>query len=301
VVALLALGVVTAAVPAGAATAGERGRESTLSDDTVIVGSFDFAESRLLAELYAQALEAGGVEVERVLGIGPRELVFPALARGLVELVPEYTGAALRFASLGAERGKGTESTRDRLARRLGREDVEVLAPSPAEDVDTIVVTPETAAAHDLRTVSDLAAVAGDLVFGGPPECASRPECLAGLARVYGIEFRETLPLDAGGPTTRDALRSRAIDVALLFSTDPAVGDEFVALVDDRGLQSAENVVPVVRAEVLERFGPALATRLDAVSARLTTESLRALNGEVAAGASPRVVARRWLTREGLR
>jgi osmoprotectant transport system substrate-binding protein len=118
---------------------------------------------------------------------------------------------------------------------------------------------------------------------------------------VYGVEFRETLPLDAGGPMTRDALRSRAVDVALLFSTDPAVGDEFVALTDDQDLQPAEHVTPVVHAEVLERFGPSLAARIDAVSARLGTESLRALNGEVARGSSPRAAARRWLKREGLR
>jgi osmoprotectant transport system substrate-binding protein len=300
---LLSLVAVTAALatPVAASPAAASNGARALSDATVVVGSFDFAESRLLAEIYAQALEGDGIRVRRELGIGPRELVLPALTRGLVELVPEYSGAALRFASLGAEQGTDTESTRARLARRLAPRDVEVLTPSPAEDVDTFVVTRETATAHGLRTLSDLAAVADDLVFGGPPECASRPECLAGLERVYGISFRETLSLDAGGPATRQALRSRAVDVALLFSTDPAVDDEFVALVDDRALQPAQNVTPVVRAEVLERFGPGLAARLDAVSAELTTESLRALNGEMAGGASSRAVAQRWLRSVGLR
>jgi osmoprotectant transport system substrate-binding protein len=299
----MAVAVVATLVAVVGAPAAALGRPPAraLHDDVVTIGSFDFAESRLLAEIYGQAIEADGVKVRRVLGIGPRELVFPALAGGLLELVPEYAGAALRFTSLGEDGGGEVDATRERLTQRLRGDHLRALDSSPAQDVNTFVITQDTAATYQLESLSDLARVSDELVFGGPPECRSRRECLPGLERVYGIDFREVLLLDAGGPTTKQALRTGAVDVALLFSTDPDVEGEFVALADDRGLQPAENVTPLVRTEVLERFGPALAERLDAVSGRLTTDVLRRLNGEVARGVSARRVAARWLTAEGLR
>ncbi len=272
-------------------------RPAGFADATVTIGSFDFAESELLAEIYAQALEEDGVHVRRAFRVGPREVVLPALARGLVELVPEYAGTALRFASLGRDDdARDLDSIHPQLVRALGAYRATALSPAPAEDANTFVVTRAIADRYGLHTLSDLAPVSRRLTFGGPPECRRRPFCLAGLERVYDLRFAEVVELDAGGPLTKQALRTRVVDVALLFSTDPAVAsDALVELVDDRGLQPAENVTPVVRTETLAAFGPSLGARLDEVSAQLTTEDLRALNAELAAGRSPRSVAKRWL------
>ncbi len=150
-----------------------------------------------------------------------------------------------------------------------------------------------------LRTLSDLARAAPHLSFGGPPECPSRRECLAGLRRVYGAKFKEFVELDAGGPVTRQALDQGYVDVALLFTTDPSIArGDLVELVDDRGLQPAENVIPLIRTELRARFGARLVRILDGVSRGLTTEALGRLNGEVEAGAEPARVAARWLRTE---
>jgi osmoprotectant transport system substrate-binding protein len=298
-----ALVVAFAAFGAGSAADAIPAARGSLDDETVTVGSFDFAESRLLAELYAQALERRGVDVRRTFGVGPREVLLPAMAEGLVELVPEYSGTALRFTSLGDEDSAPDPAATHRLLqRRLESFGVRALDAAPAQDTNTFVVTATTAARYGLASLSDLAAVAPDLAFGGPPECPTRPLCLSGLERVYDVHFDEVIELDAGGPLTKQALRSRAVDVALLFSTDPDLaGGRFVELVDDRGLQPAENVTPLVRREVLDRLGPSVAEPVNEVSALLTTDALRGLNAEMQRGSSVRAVVGRWLDAQGLR
>jgi osmoprotectant transport system substrate-binding protein len=275
-----------------------------LRDDTVTVGSFDFAESRLLAELYSQALEDAGFRVRRAFGIGPREIVAPALADGLIEVVPEYAGTAVQFLSLGAAPTTAdVTQTHEALAGALTGSRVRALAPSPAQDANTFVVTRAVAARYHLTRISDLAAVAKDLTFGGPPECATRPLCLRGLRRLYSVQFGEVVALDAGGPLTRQALANRIVDVALMFSTDPTiVSDDLVELADDRALQPAENVTPLVRTEVLDRHGTKLGAVLDAVSAHLDSRTLRLLNSQFQYFHRPvKKVAADWLTLEGLR
>jgi len=176
-----------------------------------------------------------------------------------------------------------------------------VLAPSPAQDSNVIVTTPEVAARHRLGSVSDLADVAPRLVFGGPPECPIRPFCLQGLERTYGLHFGRVLSLDAGGPLTHQVLADGDADVALLFSTDSKITDEgLVVLRDDRHLQPAENITPIVHQQVVKRFGPGFTALVNDVSSRLTTEALRSLNASVAAGGRPGAVATAWLAREGL-
>jgi osmoprotectant transport system substrate-binding protein len=162
-------------------------------------------------------------------------------------------------------------------------------------------VTREVADLYGLATISDLAAHAPALTFGGPPGCPARPFCLRGLADTYGLDFAEFLPLDVGGPLTHQALAGGFADVGLLFATDPRLADDdLVVLADDKGLQPAENVVPMVRQEVLDRWGEQFAAAVDGVSARLTTASLQELNRRVANGESPRAVAAAWLAAEGL-
>jgi osmoprotectant transport system substrate-binding protein len=297
--ALLAAGalVVTAGCGGGAS---DRPPASALGDDTITVGSFDFAESRLLAEIYSQALEGARYPVHRALSLGPREFVGPALSRGLIEVLPEYAGTALQFLSLGAARASvDTATTHATLVQALDGRPVLALAPSPAQDANAFVVTSEVAQRYGLRTLSDLAPVAPELTLGGPPECPSRPTCLLGLGRVYGLTFKHFVALDAGGPISRQALLAGDVDVALLFTTDPAITQEhLVELVDDRHLQPAENITPLVRTEVVDRWGPGLTAVLDDVSARLTTGALRDLNGAVASGTEPAAVAAAWLAVE---
>jgi osmoprotectant transport system substrate-binding protein len=271
------------------------------ADDAITVASFDFPESRLLAELYAQAIEAEGYKVKRAFGLGPRELVEPALERGLVEFVPEYLGTALQFLTRAAASSSDPTRTRDALEEAFRARGIAVLASAPAQDANAIAVTSETASRYGLRTISDLAPVAGQLVFGAPQECRDRPLCLPGLERAYGLHFKSFLPLDAGGPVTVAALGGGQIDVALLFTTDGSIrARHFVVLEDDRDLQPAENVTPVVRQEVLSTFGPGLSQAVDRVSGNLTTEALAGLNQLVSLGRSPSDVAAEWLRTLGL-
>jgi osmoprotectant transport system substrate-binding protein len=276
---------------------------SALNDDAVTVASFEFPESVVLGEIYAQALEAAGFDVERQLGIGPRELVEPSLERGLVELVPEYAGSALEF--LAGGEGPSTsdeELTHARLVDAFAERGVDVLTPAPAQNRNGFAVTRATAQRPGLEAISDLAAIDEDLAFGGPPECPARPLCLEGLESAYGLQFDRFVTLDAGGPLTVSALRAGTVDVALLFTTDAAIDEnDFVLLEDDRRLQPAENVTPVVRDEVIESHGDRLVDVVDAVSRLITTAELRSLNASAAVeGASPERVAAAWLAEHGL-
>jgi osmoprotectant transport system substrate-binding protein len=151
--------------------------------------------------------------------------------------------------------------------------------------------------------LSDLASHAGQLRFAGPRECPTRPLCLRGLHDRYGLDFGQFLALDTGGPVTRQALLTGAADVGLLLSTDPAIdGQHLVALVDDRRLQPSENITPIVRSEVVDRWGPAFAATVDAVSAQLTTNEVRSLDGAMEAeGADVATIAREWLGAHDLR
>ncbi|MEX2406852.1 MAG: ABC transporter substrate-binding protein [Actinomycetota bacterium] len=292
--ALLLAGACAQGVPPATTTA--------LDDEAITIASFNFPESVLLGEIYAQALEGEGFAVKRQLGLGARELVEPSLQRGLVEFVPEYSGSALEFLTGGEGLATSNEGlTHDRLKEVFAERGVAVLARAPAQDQNGYAVSRQTADLHALRTITDLVPVAGELTFGGPPECPERSLCLEGLERLYGLEFGAFTPLDAGGPVTVTALRAGTVDVALLFTTDAAIDEnDFVMLYDDLGLQPAENVTPVVRAEVVAAHGDAFVRLVDSVSALLTTEELRELNARVAEGESPKEVAAAWLAEHGL-
>jgi osmoprotectant transport system substrate-binding protein len=274
----------------------------SLDDDVITVGSFDFAESVVIAEVYSQGLEAAGFKVRRKFSIGPREFVGPALSLGLVEFVPEYAGTASEFYSLGnAAPTEDAVVTHAELVHAVSGDAVVALAAAPAEDSNTFVVTKSTASRLHLQTLSDLAAVADQLTFGGPPECRTRQLCLVGLADTYGLTFGEFVTLDTGGPLTREALKEGVVDVALMFTTDPAIGNQgLVELEDDRGLQPAESITPLVRNEIIDRWGPAVVDVIDAVSARLTTSAVRDLNGAtLPLGTDVAAVATAWWAQVG--
>jgi osmoprotectant transport system substrate-binding protein len=269
----------------------------------ITVGSFDFPESVLLAEIYGQALAADNFPVRILPDLGPRELVDSALMSGLVQLVPEYAGSALEFFSLGRlSATSDAEAANRALTGSVAGRGLVPASPAPAQDANAIVVTAATAARYGLRSIADLARLAPGLMFGGPPECPGRAYCLPGLKRVYGLRFKTFTPLDAGGPLTLQALEEGDIGVALLFTTDPDIpARHLVVLADDRGLQPAENITPVVRRDVIARYGPNLLAALNTVSALLDTGTLRALDARVElAGQDPRLVAGRWLRAHGL-
>ena len=265
----------------------------------IVVASFDFAESRLVAEIYAYALEDEGITVDRQLDLGPRELVLPALRQGFVDVIPEYAGSALDATSPASTVDRSDVATiADALADAVRPWGIDVLSPSPASNQNVLAVTAATAAEGHFEDISDLAPVAPSLAVGGPPECPGRRRCLVGLADVYGIRFGSFVPL-ADQDLVRRALTDGVIDVGVLFATDAALADDaLVVLNDDKHLQPADNVVPVVRHAAVD--GRAVAA-LDEVSARLSTTNLRFLNWRVAhAGADAATEARAWLVRHAL-
>ena len=269
----------------------------------ITIGSFDFPESVLLAEIYGQALAAARLPVRILPNLGSRELVDPALVDGLLQLVPEYAGSALGFFSLGRRSATSNARAADKaLARSVAGRGLVTARPAPAQDANAIVVTAATAARYQLRSIADLARVAPHLTFGGPPECPGRAYCLPGLKRVYGLHFKAFVPLDAGGPLTLQALEAGYIGVALLFTTNPSIAARhLVVLADDRGLQPAENITPLVRRNAIARYGPRLLAVLNRVSAVLDTSRLRDLDARVEReGQIPRLVASSWLRAHGL-
>lgn len=269
----------------------------------VVVASFNFAESRLVAEIYAQALEDAGVRVRREVDLGPRELVLPALRQGLVDIVPEYLGSALTAAAPAATVDRSDPDAVSRaLADAVEPWGLRVLRHADAQNQNGLVVTRSLAERRALRATSDLVPVAPTLTLGGPPECPTRRYCLEGLTDVYGLRFSGFVPLD-GQAYVRRALEDDVIDVGVLFTTDGALaGDDLVLLEDDRGLQPAENLVPMVRSDILETGdGHDVEAVLEEVSGRLTTPDLRFLNWRVSvAGNDPAAEARGWLIRHGL-
>ncbi|HEV8622622.1 MAG TPA: ABC transporter substrate-binding protein [Actinomycetota bacterium] len=276
-------------------------RMSALDDAAITVASFNFSESVLLAELYGQALRSAGFRVELALDLGAREFVQPALQKGLVELVPEYAGSALEFVAGNGSASADERVTHRALVRAMASRGLTVLAASPAQDENGIVVTRETATRFDLHTISDLGPVAPQMAFGGPPECRERPLCLGGLVSLYGLRFESFVPLDEGGALTVAALQAGQVQAALLFTSDGQIDAHgFVLLKDDRHLQPAENVTPIIRTDALAKFGPRLTEVTNAVSAALTTEDLRRMNRDVAGGEASAAVAAGWLAERGI-
>jgi osmoprotectant transport system substrate-binding protein len=247
---------------------------------SVTVGSTNFSEQLIVASMFAQVLEAKGCTVDLQDNLGAREVVYPALASGEIDVIADYVGTLLEFLNEGAGEATGeTRASFDALAGYLAEDDLVGLDPSEAEDRNALAVTAETAEEYNLEAVSDLESVAGELIMGGPPECPTRPLCLQGYESVYGLNFKEFKPLDAGGPLTYGALENGDIQVALVFSTQGQLeGDDLVVLEEDKDLQPAENVLPVIRTGVVnETIRAALISVMDA----LTTEDLISLNKQV--------------------
>lgn len=298
-----AAGISLALVLAGCSTAdplgGDGGDTGDGDTSTITIGSQGFAESDILAYVYGLVLEENGYDVEYELGIGSRETFIPALQDGSIDFIPDYSGNLLYGADPEAT-ATSSEDVTAALPAALEDLGLTVLEAAPAEDADALVVTPEFAEANDLTEIGDLAALNGAFTLGANTEFESRPYGRDGLAEVYGVEGWTFLPIDDfGGPATLEALLSNQIQVADIYTTTPSIAqNDLVVLEDPEDLIAAQNIIPLLNAEL---DIDALADLLDPVSAELTTEELLALN-ETAAGddqPSPEDVARGWLVENG--
>jgi osmoprotectant transport system substrate-binding protein len=265
--------------------------------DTVVVGSANFPENVLLAEIYAGALTAKGVKASTKLNIGSREIYIPALQDGSIDLLPEYTGNLTLHYNMNA-----TAKTPDEVYAELAKalpQGLIVLDKSAAEDKDAVVVTKATADRLKLKTIEDLKAQAPQLILGGPPEWRDRFTGVPGLKQVYGLQFKEFKPLDVAGPLTVKALTDGTVDAANLFTTQSAIAtNNFVALDDPKSFFLAQNVVPVIREA---KASPTVRDALNAVSAKLTTQNLTEMVKRVEVDKDDaKTVAKDFLQQNGL-
>jgi osmoprotectant transport system substrate-binding protein len=263
--------------------------------DTIRFASYDFAENQILTAVYAEGARRQGLPVSLQTGVGTREIVEPALEQGVVDVVIDYVGTALSFVDGGRHDSGAPAEVHDALGEVMAPRGVAVLDAARAEDQNGFAVSRTFSVAHRVTRLSDLAPLAPGLAFGGPPECPDRPLCLPGLTEVYGLHFGQVFSMPSRSATV-EALVAGQIQVGLLETTDARLGHApVVLLADDRALQPHENVVPLVRTAVLDRWGDRLRAVLDDVSAQLTTPDLIRLNRAVEVdGLSPADAAARW-------
>jgi osmoprotectant transport system substrate-binding protein len=271
---------------------------SSGSSSTITVGSGNFSESQLLAAIYAGALTAKGVDVKQHDDIGSREVYFPALKDGSIDLIPEYTGTLLQYLDKTATQVSSPD-VYAALQKQLPS-GLTALNQASAQDSDAIVVTPQTAAKYNLKSITDLAPHCGQLTFGGPPELQTRADGLPGFKAHYNCVFGTFKSLDAGGPLTVGALKKGDVQAADIFTTDPSIPtNHWVILADPKNNFAAQNVVPVINAS---KASAKVKDALNAVQAKLTTNALAELDAQLAGPSHPnaKTVAGNWLKSVGL-
>ena len=281
---------------AGTAESSSSSSGSGSGGGTVKIGSANFQESALLAEIYAAALEAKGVTVEKTLNIGNREAYYKALQDGSIDLIPEYSGALLSYKDKAAT-ATSAEDVYAALPAVVEPDGLQVLQPSEAEDNDSLVVTQDTASKYNLKTIADLAPVAGELTLGAAAEFETRADGVPGLQKNYGVTFKSFTALDPGGPLSINALKSGQVDVTDIFTTDPSISaNGWVQLEDPKNNFRAQQILPLVRASLAGE----VSETLNAVSAKLTTENLTSSLVRVYSNEPAETVAKDWLTENGL-
>lgn len=279
----------------GSGSGSGSGSTGTAGSETLVVGSQDYYSNEIVAELYAQALEAGGFAVDRQLRIGQREVYMPELEAGKIDVFPDYTGNLLQY----LEPDTTATSSEDVYAelQRAMPKGLRALEQSSASDQDSYVVTADFAKQHDLTSIGDLAGVDG-VTLGGNSELESRPYGPKGLASTYGVTVGFTPIEDSGGPLTVKALRDGQVQLVDLYSADPVLSEgDLVVLADPKGLFLASQVVPLVSERVDERA----AEIINAVSAKLTAQGLQELGAQSVKDQAPAAkIAKNWLVAEGL-
>ncbi|MGO1181605.1 ABC transporter substrate-binding protein [Micrococcaceae sp. AOP34-BR2-30] len=264
---------------------------------SIVVGSANFSENVLVGEIYAQALESAGFEVQRELNIGAREVLYSQVENCTLDVVPEYNQALLAFIAP-TEDAQGTEEINAGLEKNLP-DSLEILESSEAQNNNAVAVTQEIADEFALETIEDLAAVSVDMRFGGPTEWKTRSDGFAGLESDYGVDFQEYVTLDYSGPITLSALSQGDIEAALLFSTTPQIeSDGYVVLDDPLTTIGVNNITPLVCNEAVSEDARAT---LNAVSSALNTEDLAKLNAAYTLDhRDANDVATEWLEEKGL-
>ncbi len=265
---------------------------------SVTIGSADFGESILLADIYGDAMAAKGVKVTKHLNIGERAVYMKALSNNEITAIPEYTGSILPFLLGKTTSAKTPDDVYAQLQQVAAANKFAVTNFAPAQDSDTITVTQGTASKYHLKSIGDLASVAKNLTLGAPANFKSRPDGVPALKSIYGVEFGQFVPTDAGGTATVNALINGHIDAADVFSTDPSiVKNHFVSLADPKSMFAAQNIVPVFAKSTLTQ---PMKQACDAVSAKLDTKTLLTLDSKLGTNVDPDTVAKAWLKQQGL-
>ena len=296
-----AVAVVSAVLVAGCGSSNPLGGGPASGDlRSIIVGSADFPESKIIAEIYAQALEANNFTIRRQFGIGSRETYIPAVKDHSIDVIPDYIGNLLKYFDPN-NIAKTPDAVMLALLPALPG-DLSILTPSPAADTDTVTVTRETATKWNLATIGDLAAHSAEVKFAAPSEFLNRAEGLPGLKKNYGLDISPgnfVAISDGGGPATVRALVNGTVTAADIFSTSPAIPqNDLVVLQDPKNNFLAGNVVPLVSSQ---KMSDKLKTVLDAASAKLTTADLIKLNTAASgnAGIDTDQAARKWVQDNG--
>jgi osmoprotectant transport system substrate-binding protein len=283
---------------------GEPESTASAAGGSVVIGSADFPESQVIAEIYAGALEAAGVEATTKLNIGSREIYYTALEDGSIDIMPEYGGNLLLFADPEATAASAEDifaALPDALAAKSPDVKLGVLEPSEAEDKDALVVTAATAEKYDLESLEDLAKVCGEITIGAPSTFQERAYGLPGLKEKYNCEPGGFEAInDGGGDITLQALLNDDVQAADIYTTTPSIQDnDLVVLEDPENNFIAQQVLPLVNTETVSSQAQ---ETLDRVSAELTTEDLLALNREVSGSEkrNPADAAADWLKEKGL-
>lgn len=305
--ALCVLGLLTAAC--GGSTSPSAGGGKPSAKESIVITSANFGEDEMLADMYADVLTKAGYPVTKKLDIGTREVYLQAMEHGELDLVPDYVGSLTQVlnADLNGPTANTThpmasgdlQATLANLGPMLTKVGLVALEPSPAADQNGYAVSASTSSTDHLTSLDDLSKYSSQFVFGGPPECQTRADCLPGLKTVYGASFKGFKALDAGGPLTLNALSSGDIQVGVVFTSDGAVAAKnLVVLADPKHLAPVDNILPVMRKA---KYNAAVAAIINKVSAALTTDELRSLNKQVGIDkADPAVVAKTFLTQHGL-
>ena len=288
----------SASASASAATATANPLSGGSSSGSVVIGSANFPENEVLAEVYALALQAKGVKVTTKLNIGAREAYYPQIQKGTISIIPEYNGTLLSVEVDKSNTAKTTAAVDAALAAKLPST-LTVLNPAPAQDSDSVTVTQATAAKYHLKSIADLKPYDSQLVIGGPPEFKTRVDGLVGLKSTYGLTFKSFDPLDESGPLTLAALASGKVQAADVFTTTPQIiSDKLVSLTDPKFNFAAQNVIPLVYKPALTST---ISATLNAVSAKLTTSALLALDVKVITDKENyTTAAQQWLQSVGL-
>jgi osmoprotectant transport system substrate-binding protein len=302
--AVLGVAVSAALVLAACGSSGSKGGSNPLaaapSKGTVVVGSANFPEDEVLAEIYQLALQAKGVKVTPKFNIGAREVYYPQIVKGSITIIPEYNGALLTTSVDTTSTAATTQEVDAALAAKLPS-GLEVLNPSTAQDADSITVTQAFATAHHLTSIADLAPIAKTMTFGAAPEFATRPDGLPGLKKNYGVVFKSFDALgDESGPITIAALQDNKVQAADIFTTTPAIAtDHLVVLTDPKNNFAAQNIIPLV---YKKGVNPTIVAVLNQISAKLTTTALIQLDSELSGSSaqSYQQAAESWLTSVGI-